>query len=332
MKKTLFLGIMFIIGGFAYSQQTVSLENAIQSAAKSIEDELPEKTKVAVLNFNTPSDDLSMYVLDEIMDILVNHKKLEVVERSRVDAIRAERGYQLSGEVDDKEIQSIGNQLGAAFVITGSLSYSGTAYRFRLYAIDMKNAVRESSSSYSIRNNDQQLAYFLSGSGEAKQASQPRDIDAWKNKWFYLAPIIGFGSYTYHFVTKTTYPYSGDTVREVDPNLREMQIFAVGVQGQLQIFKYFAFEVNAGVGIGDSSIPLFPLVAELTLPIGKIELNAGIGYTIGAGLTLEASIGANIGPGILFAEYIYVDTAAIGESDSTANLVIFGYKFGLGNK
>jgi TolB-like protein len=125
-----------IIGGMVYSQKNMSLDSAIQTASKRIENELPSDTNVAILNFISSSEELSNYVIDEIMDTFANGKKLNVVERSRIETIQNERGYQFSGEVVDYEIIFIGKQFGAEYVITGSITFSGTSYRFRVYAIN----------------------------------------------------------------------------------------------------------------------------------------------------------------------------------------------------
>jgi TolB-like protein len=164
MKK-FFIGlfIFFITGVFVYSQQALTLNEAIAQAADRIERDIGSNKKIAVLNFISSSQNLSTYVIDELMDIFTNHRVLEVTERSRMDAILRERNFQTSGEVSDAEIQSIGNQLGASYIITGQLDYSGIAYRFRVYAIDIARGTRVASTSADIGGNDRQLAYFLGG-------------------------------------------------------------------------------------------------------------------------------------------------------------------------
>jgi len=70
--------------------------------------------------------------------------------------------------------------LGANYVITGQLGYSGIAYRFRVYAIDIARGTRITSTSADIRDNDRQLAYFLGGNpgGSAGPVVSRQD------KWF----------------------------------------------------------------------------------------------------------------------------------------------------
>ena len=173
MKK-LSIGVflLLIAGVFAYPQQVASLDAAIDQAADRIERIIGANRKIAVLNFTSSSKELSSYVIDELMDIFINNRVLEVIERSRIDAVLRERNFQTSGEANDEEIRSIGSQLGAAFVILGQLDYSGIAYRFRLYAVDIEKGTRVASTSADIRSNSRQLDYFLGGGQGAADSRQ----------------------------------------------------------------------------------------------------------------------------------------------------------------
>jgi len=86
---------------------TVPLDQAIQEATRNIEDNVQAGQKIAVLNFTSPTDQFSAYVLEELSDKLVNEKKLTVVDRKDLDLIRQEENFQLSGEVSDESAQAI---------------------------------------------------------------------------------------------------------------------------------------------------------------------------------------------------------------------------------
>ena len=112
--------------------QKLTLTKAIQDSVQTIESEIKAGQKVAVFNFISESRGLSEHIISVIMNIITNDKKLLMVERYRIDAILAERGIQLAGEVNDKEIASIGNFSGAQYVITGSLTFVGSSYWFNI--------------------------------------------------------------------------------------------------------------------------------------------------------------------------------------------------------
>jgi TolB-like protein len=100
----------------------VSLSTAIRMAASRMETRLAEGTKVALINFTSPSQAFSEYVLDELSSVLVNNGHLVVVDRANLDKIRQELGFNMSGEVSDKSMQEIGQMLGAQALVTGSLT------------------------------------------------------------------------------------------------------------------------------------------------------------------------------------------------------------------
>jgi TolB-like protein len=125
--------------GILYAQ-TLSLSDAIKRSAWEIEGKLPEKTIVAVVGFNSASKRFSDTVLEELTRVLQESGKLLVVERNKqnLELIENEMNYQMSGEVDDESMQSIGHQLGAQSIIFGSGENRGDYYliRFRVIAVE----------------------------------------------------------------------------------------------------------------------------------------------------------------------------------------------------
>jgi len=162
MKKTMiFTALLFICAGlFA---QNVSLDQAVKSSAQEIERRLPRGAKTAVLTFTATSQAFSDYIIDELATALSANRNLQVIDRQHTDAIRKEFNIQFSGDVSDEEVKSIGKQLGAQYVVTGSLVDIGNAYRFRVAAINIETAVREGASSLNININDPQVVFLLTG-------------------------------------------------------------------------------------------------------------------------------------------------------------------------
>jgi TolB-like protein len=147
--------------------QGKSLDTAIQEAARNIEQNIDAKLKVVVLNFSSTSTDFSEYVLGELSTELVNGKKLQVVDRKNLDAIRAEMDFQLSGEVSDESAQAIGRKLGAEYIVSGSLTNTGGIYRFRINTINVESAGIAASSAMDIANDNKVQALLASRGGAA---------------------------------------------------------------------------------------------------------------------------------------------------------------------
>jgi hypothetical protein len=134
--------------------QTQTQQNDIVSAlnkgAGVIMDSLKERKltnlKIAIVNVSSTDREQAVFVAGEIEYLLVQNKFI-IVDRSELDRIRKEQNFQLSGDVDDDQIVSIGRFAGANLVITGSITGSGNMRRLRLRALDTQSAELRGSAS-----------------------------------------------------------------------------------------------------------------------------------------------------------------------------------------
>jgi len=143
------IGIIAVIGsllavGCSSSPKAAAggkkLDQAIAEAAARIDADIQTGTKIALLNFSSPSDQFSSYVLDELTANLLDTKKLTVVDRKEVDLIRSEFNFQFSGEVGDDSIQELGRMLGAQSIVSGSLTKIGDDYRIVIRVLNVQSA------------------------------------------------------------------------------------------------------------------------------------------------------------------------------------------------
>jgi hypothetical protein len=121
-------------------QEGTPLSQVIGEAAVRVEKSLPAGTKLALLNFNAPSETFSRYALDELAAIFVANDNLVIVDRKDIDLLRGETQFQLSGEVSDESAQSIGQMLGAQSILSGSLTELGGVYRFIVKVLNVETA------------------------------------------------------------------------------------------------------------------------------------------------------------------------------------------------
>jgi len=170
MKCKLF-SVVFLFVCAGLFAQNVSLDQAVQNSAKTIESRLPQGAKAAVLVFTSSKQDFSDYIIDELATAISASNKIQVIDRQHTDAIRKELNIQMSGDVSDNEVRRVGRQLGAQYVVTGSLVDVGNAFRFRVAAINVESAVREGSSSLNININDPQVVFLLTGQRTTQTAS-----------------------------------------------------------------------------------------------------------------------------------------------------------------
>jgi len=140
----------------------ITLDQAIAEAAMIIDERLGLGSRIAMLNFNSPSDRFSLYVLDELTANLIDSGKLTIVDRNEVDLIRNEFEFQLSGEVGDDSIQELGRMLGAQSIVSGSLTEIGGDYRIVIRVLNVQNATVTVQYRSDI-NNDRRVQALLEG-------------------------------------------------------------------------------------------------------------------------------------------------------------------------
>jgi len=116
------------------------LEKAIVKVCSSVMKELPEGSKIAVLDIAADHAKLSAFVLDEVQFNLVNAKRFTMVDRENLDKVYAELKLTHSGDFDEKTIKDLGKLTGASVIITGSLMKSGRTNRLSLKALNAETA------------------------------------------------------------------------------------------------------------------------------------------------------------------------------------------------
>ena len=116
------------------------LAEAVRNLSFKISESLTNNSTIAVLNIYSSDSKASEYIVGELEYNLVNSGRFIIVDRRRLDQIRSEQNFQLSGDVDDNSAVSIGQILGANIVITGEITGSGSNQRLVIKALDVKTA------------------------------------------------------------------------------------------------------------------------------------------------------------------------------------------------
>lgn len=121
------------------AQNAMTLDKALKEAAKQIDKVFAANSRIALVNFDSPSDKFSSYVLDELTANLVGSRRLAVIDRKEVELRRNELNFQMSGDVDDNTIQQLGRTIGAKYIVSGSLTDIGDLYRIVIKALSVEN-------------------------------------------------------------------------------------------------------------------------------------------------------------------------------------------------
>jgi TolB-like protein len=166
-----FFGLMVLAGLAGLNAQTgLTLDNAIQQSAAEIEERLAGGVKIVTLNFDSPSDRFSAYVLDELAGALANSGNITVADRQNLASIREETNFPLSGEVSDESAREIGRKLGAQSIVSGSIEDAGKYYRLRFRLIEVDGAAVPLPPSKNVRK-DSHIAALMRDA--APDASKP---------------------------------------------------------------------------------------------------------------------------------------------------------------
>ena len=163
---------MFIMGCTSSARPVetsgeLSLDQSLKEAAGRIEERIPAGTKIALLNFNSPSDQFSEYVIDELTVNLLDTDSLTIINRKEIDLIRNELNFQMSGEVSDDSMQELGRMLGAQSIVSGSLQNIGGSYRIVIRVLNVQSATVEAQYRTDIANDNRVQALLEGGKSSA---------------------------------------------------------------------------------------------------------------------------------------------------------------------
>jgi hypothetical protein len=167
MKKTLLL-LCFVSTVFGCgttppdNSLPMDLNSALYYGTSEIATSLPEGAKIAVLNIaGAPTEKLANYMLNEIVDTLVNTGKFELLDRDKTNKamINAEIGYQqITGEVNEDNQVRIGENLGAQIIITCTLEDLDEYYRFRIRSLEIQGRKMIAAKSVNMKAKDKLLS------------------------------------------------------------------------------------------------------------------------------------------------------------------------------
>lgn len=129
MRKIVFCLLLFFTSFcFAQGSGSVDLDIAISNSVREIKTNIPAASVVAVYNFDSPSDKLSKYIANAMIQNISNNTSMRVVERDSQNESLVEQNisYASSGNISDNSVYQNAKKLGAQFVIYGSFEQYGS--------------------------------------------------------------------------------------------------------------------------------------------------------------------------------------------------------------
>ncbi|MDR3020716.1 MAG: DUF1566 domain-containing protein [Treponema sp.] len=193
-KLNVLFFILFFVTTVLFAQN-MSLNAAIQETGKKIQADIAAGALAAVVNIESPSWALSNYIVGELTGFLVNENKIKVVNQENIRNIENEIALQLSGDVSDASIQSIGNRLNADFIITGAFTETAGNYRFRVQAARVSTAVIESVATFTVQNSPELTALLAPDASGVRPGSRSGENSSSQYRIGYYGPAGGIVFY-----------------------------------------------------------------------------------------------------------------------------------------
>ena len=123
-----------------FSDTNGLVDKAGKNAIDTLYSKVPAGSNIMIMKTSSTERNMINYVVDQMTKNVVQAGKLNVVDRSNQALIDAEMQYQLSGNVDDDSMVSIGHQLGVQYIVTCWISGAKSLRRLNLKILNIETA------------------------------------------------------------------------------------------------------------------------------------------------------------------------------------------------
>jgi TolB-like protein len=175
----------------ASERKFIALDNAIEDLGKYLTARIPPNSKILIANITSDIAALSNYIIDAFTAYAVNKSTLVVVDRRNLELLQQELNFQMSGEISDDTALSIGQKLGAQYIVFGKIEPLGGMFRLRIQVIAVETAEIEGMKSAVIKRDN--ILNAMAG-----EQSEIRYVgEDWKYKFLHAGLRPGFSVHFY---------------------------------------------------------------------------------------------------------------------------------------
>jgi len=115
-------------------------DKAVKNAIDRLYSKLPSGANIMIIKTNSTERNMLEYVVNQMTMNIIQAEKFKVVDRSNQALINAELQYQLSGNVDDNSMVSIGHQLGVQYMVFCWISGAKSLRRLNQRVLNVETA------------------------------------------------------------------------------------------------------------------------------------------------------------------------------------------------
>ena len=143
-KRNATVLILMLITISTMYAQTVNYDAAVRNVVMQIIRATNENEIVAIVSFDSTSEQFSSRLINDVTRDLIDNG-VQVVERQKLDEVLKEQDFQLSGNVSDESMQSIGRMLGASSIVIGNGENMVEHYsiNFRILSVETAQVMRQ---------------------------------------------------------------------------------------------------------------------------------------------------------------------------------------------
>jgi hypothetical protein len=123
----------------AYTANQSRRDKVIALMVETLPSKLPNNARVAFINNSQNEKDLAETVTNGIIDGFIS-KKITIIDRNNRALANMERNYQLSGNVSDEEMVSIGREAGVNTFVLVSITGTGGSRRLSVRLLDIERS------------------------------------------------------------------------------------------------------------------------------------------------------------------------------------------------
>jgi TolB-like protein len=335
----------------ASERKFITLDRAIEELGKYLTARIPANSKILIANITSDISALSNYIIDAFTAYAVNKSALVVVDRRNLALLQQELNFQMSGEISDDTALSIGQKLGAQYIVFGKIEPLGGMFRLRIQVIAVETAAIEGMKSAVIKR-DNILNAMAGEQSEIRYAGEE-----WKYKFLHTGLRPGFSAHFYDTPgtrfsgTEAEIWYSADIAAFIAFQVHRhfsVQTEVVFTSDAMSITKTlskydeydnFLYDYNTTYSFASSNL-LIPVLITATwrpsvfsieclagiyfnVPVGEIKISDSFsgteetgGVSAPPGIAAGVGLGIKLGPGLLFLDLRYMADFANTKTES----------------
>lgn len=176
------------------------LDAVLQKAASDVSLRVSAKTILCVLDFDSESKEMGVYIHDSLISSFAENPNIRIVTRQNMDKVNEELDYQYSGYVSDETALSLCKRLGAQEILFGQFDELDNGYILQVKMLDVETGSYALFKKYEVARSSM-TEQLLHHAAKIFKSSLGLIVEANKNSLSSVAPAAGL-SFDYSVTRK----------------------------------------------------------------------------------------------------------------------------------